>query len=153
MAAEIWYVLLLQIEGLQRHPRYGAPVKHRAYKNMYDALRRILQNEGWAGLYKGIVPSVIKAGTSWGRYICCIRVYIRLVRVHLDLKADFLGHILSFPLSFWLIILGSFTFFFPVYVRGPMEGKERGIYIIVVLLPIFIHLSFINFVALTDSWG
>lgn len=53
-----------QIEGLQRHPRYGAPVKHRAYKNMYDGLRRILQNEGWAGLYKGIVPSVIKAAPA-----------------------------------------------------------------------------------------
>ncbi|CAL0309636.1 unnamed protein product [Lupinus luteus] len=53
-----------QIEGLQRHPRYGAPVEHRAYRNMYDALRRILQAEGWAGLYKGIVPSTVKAAPA-----------------------------------------------------------------------------------------
>ncbi|KAG5240910.1 hypothetical protein OIU77_011354 [Salix suchowensis] len=53
-----------QIEGLQRHPRYGARVEHHAYKNMVDALRRILQVEGWAGLYKGIVPSTVKAAPA-----------------------------------------------------------------------------------------
>ncbi|PIA61518.1 hypothetical protein AQUCO_00300798v1 [Aquilegia coerulea] len=53
-----------QIEGLQRHPKYGARVEHRAYKGMYHALRQILQAEGWAGLYKGIVPSIIKAAPA-----------------------------------------------------------------------------------------
>ncbi|KAJ6769454.1 SOLUTE CARRIER FAMILY 25 [Salix koriyanagi] len=53
-----------QIEGLQRHPRYGARVEHHAYKNMVDALRRIFQVEGWAGLYKGIVPSTVKAAPA-----------------------------------------------------------------------------------------
>jgi solute carrier family 25 thiamine pyrophosphate transporter 19 len=54
----------LQIEGLQRHPRYGARVEHRAYKNMFHAVRQILQLEGWAGLYKGIVPSTVKAAPA-----------------------------------------------------------------------------------------
>ncbi|KAH0704934.1 hypothetical protein KY290_009648 [Solanum tuberosum] len=53
-----------QIEGLQRHPRYGARLEARAYKNMYDGLRRILLEEGWAGLYKGIVPSIVKAAPA-----------------------------------------------------------------------------------------
>lgn len=53
-----------QVEGLQRHPRYGKPVEHRAYSNMFDALRRILQMEGWAGLYKGIVPSTVKSAPA-----------------------------------------------------------------------------------------
>ncbi|KAI8002614.1 Mitochondrial thiamine diphosphate carrier 2 [Camellia lanceoleosa] len=53
-----------QVEGLQRHPRYGARVEQHCYRNMYDALCRILQMEGWAGLYKGIVPSVIKAAPA-----------------------------------------------------------------------------------------
>ncbi|KAK4256633.1 hypothetical protein QN277_006334 [Acacia crassicarpa] len=53
-----------QIEGLQRHPRYGARVEHRAYRNMFDAMKRILQSEGWAGFYKGIVPSTIKAAPA-----------------------------------------------------------------------------------------
>ncbi|KAK7412944.1 hypothetical protein VNO78_04728 [Psophocarpus tetragonolobus] len=53
-----------QIEGLQRHPRYGARVEHRAYKNMFDAVKQILQMEGWAGLYKGITPSTIKAAPA-----------------------------------------------------------------------------------------
>lgn len=55
---------MLQIEGLQRHPKYGARVEHHAYMNMFDALRRILQLEGWHGLYKGIVPSTIKAAPA-----------------------------------------------------------------------------------------
>ncbi|KAG9134399.1 hypothetical protein Leryth_023784 [Lithospermum erythrorhizon] len=53
-----------QIEGLQRDPRYGARVERDAYKGMYDALRRIMYNEGWNGLYKGIVPSIIKAAPA-----------------------------------------------------------------------------------------
>ncbi|CAH9120905.1 unnamed protein product [Cuscuta epithymum] len=53
-----------QVEGLKRHPRYGAPVEINAYVNMYDALRRILLQEGWAGLYKGIVPSIVKAAPA-----------------------------------------------------------------------------------------
>ncbi|KAL6971295.1 hypothetical protein U1Q18_030975 [Sarracenia purpurea var. burkii] len=53
-----------QIEGLPRHPRYGARVEHHTYKNMYDALCRIVQMEGWVGLYKGIVPSIVKAAPA-----------------------------------------------------------------------------------------
>lgn len=54
----------IQIEGLQRDPRYGARVEHRAYRNMFDALFRIVQSEGWGGLYKGIVPSIVKAAPA-----------------------------------------------------------------------------------------
>ncbi|XP_041000903.1 mitochondrial thiamine diphosphate carrier 2-like isoform X2 [Juglans microcarpa x Juglans regia] len=52
------------IEGLQRHPRYGTRVEHHAYRNMFHAVRQILQLEGWAGLYKGIVPSTVKAAPA-----------------------------------------------------------------------------------------
>lgn len=54
----------MQIEGLERHPRYGARVNHRAYRNMLDALQKIMRLEGWAGLYKGIVPSTVKAAPA-----------------------------------------------------------------------------------------
>lgn len=53
-----------QIEGLQRHPRYGARVERRAYSSMFDAIQRILRLEGWAGLYKGIIPSTVKAAPA-----------------------------------------------------------------------------------------
>lgn len=49
---------------MPRDPRYGARVEHRAYRNMFDALFRIIQTEGTAGLYKGIVPSIIKAAPA-----------------------------------------------------------------------------------------
>ncbi|KAL1334804.1 hypothetical protein HN51_063765 [Arachis hypogaea] len=53
-----------QIEGLQRHPRYGARVELHTYRNMSDALSRIIRSEGWAGLYKGILPSTVKAAPA-----------------------------------------------------------------------------------------
>ncbi|WOL06663.1 hypothetical protein Cni_G15397 [Canna indica] len=53
-----------QIEGLQRHPKYGARVESHAYNNMYHALREILRKEGWPGLYKGIFPSLIKSAPA-----------------------------------------------------------------------------------------
>jgi len=52
------------VEGLERHTRYGARVEQGAYRNMQDALIRILRAEGWAGLYKGIVPSIVKAAPA-----------------------------------------------------------------------------------------
>lgn len=63
--ANVYYChISFQIEGLQRHPRYGAHLEPRAYRNMYDGLRRILLEEGWAGLYKGIIPSIVKAAPA-----------------------------------------------------------------------------------------
>ncbi|THU54607.1 hypothetical protein C4D60_Mb10t26890 [Musa balbisiana] len=53
-----------QIEGLRRHPKYGARVENQTYKNMYHALRQILHVEGWPGLYKGIFPSLIKSAPA-----------------------------------------------------------------------------------------
>ncbi|XP_010547038.1 PREDICTED: mitochondrial thiamine pyrophosphate carrier-like [Tarenaya hassleriana] len=53
-----------QIEGLRRHPRYGARVEKRAYRNMLDGIRQIVTSEGWNGLYKGIVPSTVKAAPA-----------------------------------------------------------------------------------------
>jgi len=31
---------------------------------MYDALRQIVKMEGWAGLYKGIYPSLVKSAPA-----------------------------------------------------------------------------------------
>ncbi|RRT46469.1 hypothetical protein B296_00054419 [Ensete ventricosum] len=52
------------IEGLRRHPKYGARVENQTYKNMYHALQQILHAEGWPGLYKGIFPSLIKSAPA-----------------------------------------------------------------------------------------
>lgn len=43
---------------------YGARVELHAYKNMFDALGQIVRSEGWNSLFKGIVPSTIKAAPA-----------------------------------------------------------------------------------------
>lgn len=53
-----------QVEGLRRHPRYGARIDERTYKNVWYAITRILESEGVAGLYKGLVPSLVKAAPA-----------------------------------------------------------------------------------------
>jgi solute carrier family 25 (mitochondrial thiamine pyrophosphate transporter), member 19 len=60
------YVLFnnLQVEGLQRHPKYGARIENSTYRSMYHALKEILIKEGLAGLYKGIIPSLIKSAPA-----------------------------------------------------------------------------------------
>lgn len=54
----------LQVEGLMRDIRYGARIEEKAYKGMGDAIRRILAEEGWRGLYKGTLPSLVKAAPN-----------------------------------------------------------------------------------------
>lgn len=53
-----------QIEGLERHPRYGVRLENHKYKNMHRALREIFYTEGWPGLYKGIFPSLLKSAPA-----------------------------------------------------------------------------------------
>ncbi|GBG67262.1 hypothetical protein CBR_g88551 [Chara braunii] len=53
-----------QVRGLMRDPRYGAVVSESMYQGMVDCFRRILAEEGVAGLYKGTVPSIIKAAPA-----------------------------------------------------------------------------------------
>lgn len=50
-----------QVIGLQRDPKYGARVEAKAYRNLWDAVAKIRAREGWRGLYKGLLPSVLKA--------------------------------------------------------------------------------------------
>jgi solute carrier family 25 (mitochondrial thiamine pyrophosphate transporter), member 19 len=54
----------MQIEGLKRHPRYGAPIESSTYKGMYHALKEIVVKEGFGGLYKGLFPSLVKSAPA-----------------------------------------------------------------------------------------
>ncbi|KAG8079000.1 hypothetical protein GUJ93_ZPchr0007g6267 [Zizania palustris] len=53
-----------QIEGLKRHPRYGARIESSTYKGMYHALKEIVAKEGFGGLYKGLFPSLVKSAPA-----------------------------------------------------------------------------------------
>lgn len=59
-----WLILPVQAQGMG-----GVPLK---YNGMFDVVRKTLQNEGVRGLYKGLVPNLMKiapaAGISWFVY-------------------------------------------------------------------------------------
>lgn len=66
-----------QVRGLQRDVKYGATIEHQAYKGMLDCVKRIVEKEGLRGLYKGTLPSVVKAAPASG---ITFVVYERVVK-------------------------------------------------------------------------
>ena len=60
-----------------RNPIYGAHIQSKAYKNMLDCLQRIVANEGWTGLYKGMLPSVLKAAPAAAITFAMYEILIR----------------------------------------------------------------------------
>jgi solute carrier family 25 (mitochondrial phosphate transporter), member 23/24/25/41 len=66
IAQFVSYPLALVRTRLQAQGSAGRPVK---YKGMADVFRRTLRHEGVAGLYKGLLPNLVKlapaAGISW----------------------------------------------------------------------------------------
>lgn len=48
----------LQASGSSGHPQ--------AYKGFRDVFQQTLQKEGWRGLYKGLLPSILKVGPAVG---------------------------------------------------------------------------------------
>ncbi|KAH7289041.1 hypothetical protein KP509_31G055100 [Ceratopteris richardii] len=53
-----------QVEGLRRHPRYGAVIEETAQRSVWETLNKIIRTEGIAGLYKGLYPSLVKAAPA-----------------------------------------------------------------------------------------
>lgn len=54
----------MQIAGLQRSLKYGARIQPESVKSLPSCLRSIWQREGLRGLYKGSLPSILKAAPS-----------------------------------------------------------------------------------------
>lgn len=48
----------LQASGSTGHPQ--------RYSGFMDVLQQTLRNEGWRGLYKGLLPSILKVGPAVG---------------------------------------------------------------------------------------
>ena len=55
---------LVQIAGLERAVQYGARVGADSVKSLPACLAQIYRREGVRGLYKGSLPSVLKAAPS-----------------------------------------------------------------------------------------
>jgi solute carrier family 25 thiamine pyrophosphate transporter 19 len=51
----------MQVAGLQRSTTYGARVPRQYASSLPKALAQIWRSEGLGGLYKGALPSVLKA--------------------------------------------------------------------------------------------
>lgn len=47
----------------------GLPGQLPMYKGTADAVRTILRNEGWQGLYAGLAPSLLGSTVAWGTYL------------------------------------------------------------------------------------
>ncbi|CAM0884641.1 unnamed protein product [Alopecurus aequalis] len=76
-----------QIEGLKRHPRYGARIESSTYKGMYHALKEIVVKEGVGGLYKGLFPSVVKSAPAGAvTFVAYELIHLGLVRVNTNVK-------------------------------------------------------------------
>ena len=43
-------------------------IKRPKYRSSFGIIKSVIQNHGFRGLYKGVTPSVIGAGLSWGLY-------------------------------------------------------------------------------------
>ncbi len=56
----------LQVAGLVRPASYGASVARGRYTGAAQCLASIVRHEGVAGLYKGLLPNVLKAAPASG---------------------------------------------------------------------------------------
>jgi solute carrier family 25 thiamine pyrophosphate transporter 19 len=56
----------LQVAGLARSASYGAPIAVGAYRGVIASLAAVARAEGIAGLYKGLLPNVLKAAPASG---------------------------------------------------------------------------------------
>ena len=46
----------------------GQPSLKKNYKNVRNAFSTIVREEGFSGLYKGVIPNCLGAGAAWGLY-------------------------------------------------------------------------------------
>lgn len=59
-----------QVAGLQRSLRYGQRVDPTAVTSLGRCVAAIYANEGAAGFYKGVVPSLLKAAPAMAVTVC-----------------------------------------------------------------------------------
>lgn len=70
---------------LQAQERWsGSSVGRPQYHGTMHAVRSIMQQEGWQGLYKGISPALLGSGSSWGLYFLAYNWFKKSVEERLD---------------------------------------------------------------------
>lgn len=71
----------VQVAGLARSTAYGERVALVATRSLRGCLADIYRREGFAGLYKGVAPSVLKAGPSAAITFAAYELFLRWLSV------------------------------------------------------------------------
>ena len=74
----------VQIAGLLRAPGYGAPVTQKLVRSLPGCLRDIWAREGLRGLYKGSLPSIMKAAPAAAATFTAYELFMRILLEHVD---------------------------------------------------------------------
>ena len=74
----------LQIEGLARASWYGAPVTRMVVRSLPGCLGDIWAREGLRGLYKGSLPSVMKAAPAAAATFTAYEFFMRILLENVD---------------------------------------------------------------------
>lgn len=71
--------------SLQRAPVYGAPVTKKLVRSLAGCLRDIWAQEGVRGLYKGSLPSVMKAAPAAAATFTAYELLMRILLENVDI--------------------------------------------------------------------
>lgn len=64
MHGQMHLLVVMQVAGLQRSLKYGARIPMDSSRSLSGCLAQIYRTEGLRGLYKGSLPSIIKAAPA-----------------------------------------------------------------------------------------
>lgn len=75
-----------QVAGLKRAPTYGAPVTKKLVRSLAGCLQDIWAREGLRGLYKGSLPSVMKAAPAAAATFTAYELLMRILLENVEVE-------------------------------------------------------------------
>ena len=78
----------MQVAGLERSLTYGARVSQEAVRSLPACLHQTWVREGLRGLFKGSLPSVIKAAPAAATTFATYEFFLRFLAAHVDVESQ-----------------------------------------------------------------